>query len=136
LTNKLFVVMPSLVPGIHVFRATSEDVNGRDKPGHDGLSGSDRPEGASEHVVGDKCRARDRPVGSRSPFRWVMHAGEPMSDCALDERAPARACHAGLESGIVDANFAAPRQQFIQPGMRCQIDARQGCLPSPFNQLC
>jgi hypothetical protein len=28
--------MPGLVPGIHVFGATSkEDVDGRDKPGHD-----------------------------------------------------------------------------------------------------
>jgi hypothetical protein len=31
------VVMPGLVPGIHVFGATSkEDVDGRDEPGHDG----------------------------------------------------------------------------------------------------
>jgi hypothetical protein len=29
--------MPGLVPGIHVFLVTaSEDVDGRDKPGHDG----------------------------------------------------------------------------------------------------
>jgi len=27
-------VMPGLVPGIHVF-ATRQDVDGRDKPGHD-----------------------------------------------------------------------------------------------------
>jgi hypothetical protein len=27
--------MPGLVPGIHVFRPTSKDVDGRDKPGHD-----------------------------------------------------------------------------------------------------
>ena len=31
------VVMPGLVPGIHVLGTTSkEDVDGRDKPGHDG----------------------------------------------------------------------------------------------------
>ena len=29
-------VMPGLVPGIHVFAARTEDVDGRDKPGHDG----------------------------------------------------------------------------------------------------
>jgi hypothetical protein len=30
-------VMPGLVPGIHVFAATrKKDVDGRDKPGHDG----------------------------------------------------------------------------------------------------
>jgi hypothetical protein len=30
-------VMPGLVPGIHVFVAVSKkDVDGRDKPGHDG----------------------------------------------------------------------------------------------------
>jgi hypothetical protein len=28
-------VMPGLVPGIHVFRATIKDVDGRNKPGHD-----------------------------------------------------------------------------------------------------
>jgi hypothetical protein len=28
-------VMPGLVPGIHVFRAASKGVDGRDKPGHD-----------------------------------------------------------------------------------------------------
>jgi hypothetical protein len=29
--------MPGLVPGIHVFLgSTKEDVDGRDKPGHDG----------------------------------------------------------------------------------------------------
>jgi hypothetical protein len=27
--------MPGLVPGIHVFRAESKVVDGRDKPGHD-----------------------------------------------------------------------------------------------------
>jgi hypothetical protein len=28
--------MPGLVPGIHVFAALKKDVDGRDKPGHDG----------------------------------------------------------------------------------------------------
>jgi hypothetical protein len=31
----LFPVMPALGAGIHVFCASSEDVDGRDKPGHD-----------------------------------------------------------------------------------------------------
>jgi hypothetical protein len=30
-----YVVMPGLGPGIHVFRATNQDVDGRDEPGHD-----------------------------------------------------------------------------------------------------
>jgi hypothetical protein len=30
----MILVMPGLVPGIHVL-ATKEDVDGRDKPGHD-----------------------------------------------------------------------------------------------------
>jgi hypothetical protein len=32
-----FLVMPGLAPGIHVFpnAATNQDVDGRDKPGHD-----------------------------------------------------------------------------------------------------
>jgi hypothetical protein len=34
-------VMPGLVPGIHVFaRFNKEDVDGRDKPGHDAFFGS------------------------------------------------------------------------------------------------
>jgi len=34
---RILSVMPRLVPGIHVFGTTSkEDVDGRDKPGHDG----------------------------------------------------------------------------------------------------
>jgi hypothetical protein len=31
----LSAVMPGLVPGIHVFLCRGEDVDGRDKPGHD-----------------------------------------------------------------------------------------------------
>jgi hypothetical protein len=31
-------VMPGLVPGIHVFAEQIKDVDGRDKPGHDGLN--------------------------------------------------------------------------------------------------
>jgi hypothetical protein len=30
------VVMPGLVPGIHDFLSGRQDVDGRDKPGHDG----------------------------------------------------------------------------------------------------
>jgi hypothetical protein len=40
LMHSLSVVMPGLVPGTHVFRATKQDVGGRDKPGHDALGGS------------------------------------------------------------------------------------------------
>ena len=33
-----FLVMPGLIPGIHVFGASAkQDVDGRDKPGHDGV---------------------------------------------------------------------------------------------------
>jgi hypothetical protein len=31
-------VMPGLVPGIHVLAAAKKDVDGRVKPGHDGVS--------------------------------------------------------------------------------------------------
>jgi len=30
------LVMPGLVPGIHLLRAAAKAVDGRDKPGHDG----------------------------------------------------------------------------------------------------
>jgi 2-oxoglutarate ferredoxin oxidoreductase subunit beta len=32
--------MPALVAGIHVLLTLRKDVDGRDKPGHDGLRGS------------------------------------------------------------------------------------------------
>ena len=32
---RIVVVMPGLVPGIHVFSGPHKDVDGRDKPGHD-----------------------------------------------------------------------------------------------------
>jgi hypothetical protein len=35
--------MPGLVPGIHVLGTDKEDVDGRDKPGHDGCFFSVRP---------------------------------------------------------------------------------------------
>jgi hypothetical protein len=39
----IFAVMPGLVPGIHAFGAArKEDVDGRDKPGHDEGRGSAR----------------------------------------------------------------------------------------------
>jgi hypothetical protein len=31
----LSIVMPGLVPGIHVFDRSTQDVDGRNKPGHD-----------------------------------------------------------------------------------------------------
>jgi hypothetical protein len=34
-----YAVMPSLVPGIHVFLDASQDVDARDKPGHDEVDG-------------------------------------------------------------------------------------------------
>jgi hypothetical protein len=33
----LATVMPVFMPGIHVFLAAKQDVDGRDKPGHDGV---------------------------------------------------------------------------------------------------
>jgi hypothetical protein len=40
LTHNLSAVMPGLVPGTHVFRATKQGVGGRDEPGHDELGDS------------------------------------------------------------------------------------------------
>jgi hypothetical protein len=38
--------MPGLVPGIHVLRGNSKDVDGRDKPGHD-----ETAKGATERAI-------------------------------------------------------------------------------------
>jgi hypothetical protein len=44
--------MPGLVPGNHVFRPDKEDVDVRDKPGHDGCFFSVRPpSGRCLHVT-------------------------------------------------------------------------------------
>jgi len=37
LTELVEVVMPGLDPGIHVLGQEKKDVDGRDKPGHDGV---------------------------------------------------------------------------------------------------
>jgi hypothetical protein len=36
LESPFYLVMPGLVPGIHVLPVGKKDVDGRDKPGHDG----------------------------------------------------------------------------------------------------
>src|SRR5262245_54071753 len=41
----LGIVMPGLVPGVHVFCRSTKDVDGRDKPGHD--AGGDYAPGRS-----------------------------------------------------------------------------------------
>jgi hypothetical protein len=56
--------MPGLVPGIHVFTARKKDVDGRDKPGHDG--GKTRPQ------IVDKTR---RISGQALRMRSVLAAG-------------------------------------------------------------
>ena len=43
-----FIVMPGLVPGIHVLFNRNEDVDGRDKPGHDDGFGSHQPSNLNE----------------------------------------------------------------------------------------
>jgi hypothetical protein len=59
------LVMPALVAGIHVFLFVREDVDGRAKPGHDGVR-------AGVHALADiPCPAR---VGLLSP-RSLFEAG-------------------------------------------------------------
>jgi hypothetical protein len=36
--------MPGLVPGIHAFLPAKQDVDGRDKPGHDGYRNRSMPD--------------------------------------------------------------------------------------------
>ncbi|MGA2128611.1 MAG: hypothetical protein ABSG76_20965, partial [Xanthobacteraceae bacterium] len=50
-------VMPGLVPGIHVFPATSEGVDGRDKPGHDASGDSGVASAASTPIDAEPVRA-------------------------------------------------------------------------------
>src|SRR5450830_493683 len=70
-----FLVMPGLVPGIHVFLQMQhvKDVDGRDKPGHDDLMGhrvyrpGDQPAGASSKPSNVKPGATVQPVSVQSP---------------------------------------------------------------------
>jgi hypothetical protein len=60
------LVMPGRVPGIHVFRSdTKQEVDGRDKPGHDGTGVCYGPGSAERH---EECRTASgtRKKGPRS----------------------------------------------------------------------
>ena len=58
------LVMPGLDPGIHVLLTSGDkDVDGRDKPGHDGEGGGK-----------DRLALSFRPFGARTPPRlWPPH---------------------------------------------------------------
>jgi hypothetical protein len=54
--RRLLLVMPGLVPGIHVFLfRRTEDVDGRDKPGHD--NGKRRNYSFSRHDMSELLEA-------------------------------------------------------------------------------
>jgi hypothetical protein len=53
--------MPGLVPGIHVFAVEVRDVDGRDKPGHDG----------GDNPIKNKTGAED--VGNSTSTTPVRH---------------------------------------------------------------
>ncbi|PJG55381.1 hypothetical protein CVM73_09960 [Bradyrhizobium forestalis] len=61
--------MPGLVLGIHALRATQEDVNGRDKPGHDAVEAAGAP--ARPRPAG---RSGSRCAASSSHSRHCMFA--------------------------------------------------------------
>jgi hypothetical protein len=68
--------MPGLVPGIHVFTARKKNVDGQDKPGHDG--GKTRPQivDKTRRISGQALR-----MGGRSAAMHNAHnkkrAGSP-----------------------------------------------------------
>ena len=45
------VVMPGLVPGIHVFASSKKNVDGRDKPGHDEAPSISKDEHAHNSTI-------------------------------------------------------------------------------------
>src|SRR5882757_513240 len=67
-------VMPGLDPGIHVFAAGITDVDGRDKPGHDGKANQVR-RGRADFIVMDY-----RPRSSQIPNSLdTQPFGQPLS---------------------------------------------------------
>ena len=55
--------MAGLVPGIHVFLDGSQNVDGRDKPGHDALKMADDQDAPSERAM---------------MLRWISDVPSPM----------------------------------------------------------
>jgi hypothetical protein len=82
LTNGLMdALMPGLVPGIHVFLpAPSEkrDVDGRDKPGHDG--GARRP----GYALACRCARSDR-TASMLTSMWELERRTALADHVLND---------------------------------------------------
>jgi hypothetical protein len=83
--DRIFAVMPGLVPGIHVFlnrESDNEDVDGRDKPGHD------------ESADMETALATDSaPVtaANRGPFSVTV-----LCNIFIGTRSGMRRCHSGL----------------------------------------
>jgi hypothetical protein len=61
-------VMPGLVPGIHVFAAGFTDVDGRDKPGHDGENNDEIP---GSRVSPAPRNDASRQLASASSESWL-----------------------------------------------------------------
>ncbi|QOZ15050.1 hypothetical protein XI02_08525 [Bradyrhizobium sp. CCBAU 21365] len=86
--------MPGLVPGIHVFVSTRrKDVDGRDKPGHDGAEESvhsicDSPAACGERsdCIGDAIRVRGTGLNARrARRREALHPKRPHDFGILEE---------------------------------------------------
>ena len=68
----LLFVMPGLVPGIHAF-LSKQDVDGRDKPGHDGLFlARDRP--PADIAAAEALRPFDAVDGGIGALLRLAHA--------------------------------------------------------------
>ena len=64
--------MPGLVPGIHVFKLPAGDVDGRDKPGHDGKLCPKSKRAKLQHP--SPPSPRRRPRWNTSGWRWRSRA--------------------------------------------------------------
>jgi hypothetical protein len=83
--------MPGLVPGIHVSRATSKGVDGRDKPRHDARSESMQ--------IPPACRIRSR----------SSHVSR-LPQCSLDHVGGSRVGAQDVAGGLSRRRFAADRE--------------------------
>jgi hypothetical protein len=97
--HSLFSVMPALGAGIHVFCASSEDVDGRDKPGHDAGWWFDvnAPRlGPFSRAMGDSAAgarpAATKPTAASKAMSNVVRMSElsPMSGPLLKRRGAVR----------------------------------------------
>src|SRR6266851_9193767 len=100
--------MPGLVPGIHVFTRTKQDVDGRDKPGHDEAAGHRQRVRTIRPTTIDDAAIRDRVASSSRRSQGFAAAMELLDTVSLTILLGAVMVLAGIMSSLIALRFGAP----------------------------